>query len=112
MNNRTNLLKKRADTLAEYVVDRCDRLERENCGMRHEAEIVRRELSEYERAFFDTLGKLKGIKKLDDGGILIGFIAEDGAEMGQIIPVNGFLYPIAKLLLEKNGIWMVKRCKQ
>ena len=55
------------------------------------------------------LGKLKGIKELDDGSIQIMFIAEDGAEMSQIIPVTGFLYPIAKLLFEKNGIWRVKR---
>ena len=109
MNNRTNLLKKRADTLAEYVVERCARLEEENSGMKHEAEIVRRELSEYEHAFFDTLGKLKGIKKLDDESILIGFIAEDGAEMSQIIPVTGFLYPIAKLLLKKTDKWRVER---
>ena len=109
MNNRTNLLKKRADTLAEYVVGICDRLERENGYMRHEAEIVRRELRKYEHAFYETLGKLKGIKELDDGSIQIMFIAEDGAEMSQIIPVTGFLYPIAKLLFEKNGIWRVKR---
>lgn len=109
MNNRTNLLKKRADTLAEYVIGRCDKLEAENRAMQHEAISVGRELSEYCDAFYKTLKNIEGIGKLDDGSIYINFIAKDGAKMSQVIPVTGFLYPIAKLLFEKNNIWRVKR---
>lgn len=109
MNNRINAIKRRADTLADYIVDRCARLEKENGYMKHEAEIVRRELRGYEDAFYEILKKMEGIEELGDGSIIIKFIAEDGAKMSQIIPVTGFLHPIAKMLLKKNDIWRVKR---
>ena len=109
MNNRTNILKKRADTLAEYVIDRCDRLEKENSYMRQSAQYAQHELKRYDDAFFDALKKMEGIEKLDDGSIQIMFIAGDGAKMSQIIPMTGFLYPIAKMLFEKNNIWRIKR---
>ena len=109
MNNRTNALKKRADTLAEYVIERCARLEKENDWMKREAATVHDELKRYVDAFFETLSKMKGIEKLNDGSIHIKFVAGDGNKMSQIIHATDFLYPIAKILFEKDRIWRVGR---
>lgn len=109
MNNRTNSLKKRADALAEYVVERCAKLEAENSRLRIRITEEDVELTEYSNAFFETLKKCEGIEELGDGSILIKFIAEDGVKMNQIIPVTGVLHPIAKMLFKKNNIWRIKR---
>lgn len=109
MNNRTNATKKRADTLADYIIRRCEDLEEENHRMSLRAITTGNDLREYGDAFFETLKRIEGIEKLDDGSIHIKFIAEDGAKMGQIIPVTGFLYPIAEMLFKKNNTWRIKR---
>lgn len=109
MNNRTNAMKKRSDTLADYIIRRCDDLEEENHRMGLRAITMDNDLREYGDAFFETLKRTEGIEKLNDGSIHIKFIAEDGTKMGQIIPMTGFLYPIAKMLFKKNNIWRIKR---
>lgn len=109
MNNRTNAMKKRADTLADYIIRRCEDLEEENHRMSLRAITMDNDLREYGDAFCETLKKIEGIEKLDDGSILIKFIAEDGAKMSQIIPITGFLYPIAKMLFKKNNTWRMKK---
>ena len=109
MNNRTNAMKKRADTLADYIIRRCEDLEEENHRMSIRAITVDNNLKKYGDAFCETLKKIEGIERLDDGSILIKFIAEDGAKMSQIIPITGFLHPIAKLLFEKSNLWRIRR---
>lgn len=109
MNNRTNLLKKRVDTLAEYVVERCARLEKENSWMRQKAMEMEAELTKYDHAFFDALSKIEGIEKLDDGSIHIKFINRDKKENILIILADNFLYHLAKILLEEYERWGMKK---
>lgn len=109
MNNRINALKKRADTLAEYVVERCARLEKENACMKHEAEIVRRELSGYEEAFFDVFNKMERIEKFKDGSIDLGFKDINGKDVGVLISIGNPLHPLANILFEKVKVWRMKR---
>lgn len=109
MNNRTNAMKKRADTLAEYVIRRCDRLEAENVWMKDKSLTRERELKGYADAVYEALMRTKYIVKRDDGTIDLGF-EENKTKMSRLIPTTDPLYPLAKLLFEKS--WWIKKCER
>lgn len=110
MNNRTNAMKKRADTLADYIIRRCENLEEENACMLNDRLAMERKLTEYNDAFYDAIKKTESINMYDDGTIELGFKEkENGERMGRLIPTTDPLYPIAKMLFKKNGIWRIKK---
>ena len=105
MNNRTNAIKKRTDTLAEYIVGRCGYLEAENERMRQLCRPMQDELTEYGEAFWKALRKTEGAKENGDGSISLRFKTENGGETIRTIGETDPLYPLAKILLKKYGKW-------
>ena len=66
MNNTINRIKKRADTLAEFFIERYERLEKENHLIKKSDMESHLKLREYENAFEKLIKKgwIKPIKEL------------------------------------------------
>ena len=105
MNNATNRIKKRADVLAEYMIDRCNKLEEANHEMSIRSLTDGSKLKKYDDAFYDAVRKAEEVEKLDNGVIQLSFKNENGARMCKAFSPKDPLYQIAEILLEKRNRW-------
>ena len=104
MNNQVNKIKKRADTLADFFIERYEKLEKENRELETRGRNIYLELRKHEIAFGKALGKITEVKKYQ-GNIIITFKGKDNngdtdtlyTHFAQDEP----LYPLAEMLLEK-----------
>ena len=78
MNNATNRVKKRADTLADFFIERYERLEKENRHLEDELRYERganlktlAEFMKYRAPFRKVLGNVKSVSKCNKGEIEI-----------------------------------------
>ena len=104
MNNQINRIKKRADILTEYIVDRVERLERENKHLRRDnEELLGRGkqhylmLREWEMPCAKVLEDIEHIEKDKRGVIIINY--KDG-NVGEFVLDNPF-YPLMEKLLKE-----------
>ena len=97
MNNTTNRIKKRADTLAEFFIERYEKLEKENHKLLelHNQNYLR--LRRHELAFEEALDKIIKIKKDNNNTIFITL--NNGAY--NLFTKDEPLYPLAEMLLGK-----------
>ena len=101
-NNQINRIKKRADILTEYIVERVERLERENKLLRRDnEEMFGRSkhtylmLREWEMPCNKTLENIKHIEKDKRGVIIVCFNEHSVGEFDIANP----LYPLMEKLL-------------
>ena len=106
MNNTINRMKKRADTLADYIVERVEWLEEENCRYKELNHQNHHELRRHEMAFEKALDKITEIKKdKKDNAITITF--KDKNDNGGMDTLYTYfaqdepMYPLVEMLLEK-----------
>ena len=106
MNNTINRMKKRADTLAEFFIERYERLEQENHKLlelhnKNYLELRRHELS-FEKVLDDIIETEKNKK---GNAIYITFKGKDNNSNTDTLyaqfPQDDPMYPLAEMLLEK-----------
>jgi hypothetical protein len=104
MNNTTNRIKKRADILTEYIVDRVERLERANYhyqeDYREERERAERHFKRvmgYTMPFNQTLNNIENITKDKNGVIII----KDKNGLTYEFATDIVIYPIIEKLLKE-----------
>ena len=97
MNNTTNRIKKRADTLAEYIVNKVERLEKKNDELELLGSETYHELRRHEMAFEKVLDTIAEVKKDKDGTIIIQFCYG----VCTIYESKSPMYPLIEMLLEK-----------
>ena len=104
MNNTINRIKKRADTLAEYIIGRAEWLEKENHKLETRGREIYLELRTHELAFEKALDKITKIEK-HKGNIIITFKGKDNNgdtdTLYTYFNKDEPLYPLAEMLLEK-----------
>lgn len=105
MNNTINRIKKRADILTEYIVDRVERLERENKLLKRDnEELFGRSkqhylmLREWEMPCAKVLEDIEHIEK-DKRGVIIIIFKTHGI-VGEFEPTHQF-YPLIEKLLKE-----------
>ena len=105
MNNTINRIKKRADTLAEYIVERVERLERKNELLKRDnEELFGRSkhhylmLREWEMPCAKVLEDIEHIEK-DKRGVIIIIFKTHGI-VGEFEPTHQF-YPLMEKLLKE-----------
>lgn len=104
MNNTINRMKKRADILTEYIVERAERLERKNELLKRDnGELFERSkhhylmLREWEMPCAKVLEDIEHIEKNKGGVIIINY--KDG-NVGEFVLDNPF-YPLIEKLLKE-----------
>ena len=104
-NNTINRMKKRADTLAEYIVNRVEDLEVDNnCLRKENEELFERSkhhylaLREWEMPCAKVLEDIKNIEK-DKRGVIIIIFKTHGI-VGEFEPTHQF-YPLMEKLLKE-----------
>lgn len=104
MNNTINRIKKRADTLAEYIIEKVERLEGENHKLKTKGREIYLELRTHELAFEKALDRITEVKEYQ-GNTIITFKGEDNnGDMDTLytrFTQDEPLYPLAEMLLEK-----------
>lgn len=105
MNNTINRMKKRADILTEYIVERAERLELDNdCLKKDNDELFERAkhhylaLREWEMPCAKVLDDIEHIEK-DKGGVIIIIFKTHGI-VGEFEPKHQF-YPLIEKLLKE-----------
>ena len=106
MNNTINRMKKRADTLAEYIVERYEKLEKENHKLLELHNRNYLELRRHELAFEKALDRIIEIEKdKRNNNITIIFKGKDNNgdtdTLYTYFTQDEPLYPLAEILLEK-----------
>lgn len=104
MNNTINRIKKRADTLAEYIVERVERLEKDNRFLEEELRCERSangkalaEIIKYRAPFRKVLENVKSVSKSEKGEIEVVVNAQFYPHYYPTDP----LYPLAEKLLKE-----------
>ena len=106
MNNQINKIKRRADTLAEYIVNKVEDLEEENCRYKELNHQNYHELRKHEMAFEKVLDKITEIRK-DKKYNTITIIFKGKNNNGDIDKLftdftqDEPMYSLAEMLLEK-----------
>jgi uncharacterized protein (UPF0335 family) len=105
-NNQINKIKKRTDTLADYIVNKAERLERYNHELETRGREIYLELREHELAFEKALDRITEIKKdKRNNNITIIFKGKNNNDDTDTLFTDFTqdepLYPLAEMLLEK-----------
>lgn len=106
MNNTINRIKKRADTLAEYIINKVEGLEAENHELEERSRNTYLMFKKYDMAFDKVVDEIADIDKAENGDIDIRYknkrthntLANPSIEC---YPVGSILYPLAELILKK-----------
>ena len=106
MNNTTNRIKKRADTLADFIIRRYERLEKENDRIKEISTQNYLELHTHELVFEKVLDDIIETEKTTNGDtILITFKGKDNNgdtdTLYTYFHKDEPMYPLAEMLLEK-----------
>lgn len=106
MNNTINRIKKRADTLADFFIERYEKLEKENHKLLELHNKNYLELRRHELAFEKVLDEITEIKKKKDGAIIIIFKGKNNNGDTDTLYAHFFkedpMYSLAEMLLEKH----------
>ena len=106
MNNTINRIKKRADILTDFFIERYERLEKENHKLLELHNQNYLKLRTHELAFEEALDKITKIEKEKDETITIIFKGKDNNGDKDTLYayfIKGEpLYPLAEMLLEKH----------
>ena len=106
MNNTINRMKKRADTFAEFFIERYEKLEKENHKLLELHNRNYLELHTHELAFEKALDRIIKTEKTTNGDtILITFKDKDNNGDTDTLYTYFYkdepMYPLAEMLLEK-----------
>lgn len=107
MNNKQiNKIKKRADTLTDYIINKVDRLELANHELEERSRNTYLMFKKYDMAFDKVVNEIVNVEKADNGDIEVIYKDKDthstiANPLIEYYLVGSVLYPLGELILKK-----------